>query len=413
MRIFLSYAKEDREAAQAVYLVLRDQGHRVFFDRTDLPAGEEFHNRIRLAVETSQLFILLLSASAIDKQSYTLSELEIAERARIKLLPVALDDVDFATLPESLKAVTIYRPDGNMPASVGAEVSHIAAGFRFKRLKLIAVAGLSIAVVSVAAFFGAMALHDHPSIGKDGAPAVLIPAGNVILGDDEDSPRREVFVGAFYLDTFEVTLARYDAFLKAMGNLDLPEDWPGGAIGDLPVVGVDWHDADAYCRWASKRLPTEAEWEKAARGGDGRKYPWGNDEPSPDRARFGITSHNSVYQGGVAPVGKYPKGASPFGIYDLAGNAAEWVSDWYSESFSSAETRNPKGPETGTAKVLRGGGWYDPAARITATKRMFANPAHRDNATGFRCAADAPNEGEWKGHLINGSVQNPSSAAAR
>ena len=392
MRIFLSYAKEDRDIAKAIYLALRDQGHRVFFDRTDLPAGEEFHNRIRRAIEGSHLFIFLLSAKAIDKQSYTLSELEVAEKSRIKLLPVALDDVDFSTIREPLKAITIFRSDGNIVASVGAEVSRIGAGFRRRRLKQVMAIGLFIGAVGGGLFYGARVLWHNSLNVKDGAPAVLIPAGNVTLGDDEDSPRREIFLEAFYLDTFEVTLRRYGAFLKSTGNQKLPEDWPEGAIGavgDLPVVGVDWHHADAYCRWAGKRLPTEAEWEKAAGGGDGRKYPWGNDKPTSDRARFSITSQNSVYRGGVAPVGKYPKGASPFGVHDLAGNVAEWVNDWYSENVSSAETHNPKGPETGTAKVLRGGGWYDPAARITTTKRMFADPAHRDDATGFRCAADA------------------------
>jgi hypothetical protein len=248
MRIFLSYASEDREAAKAIYLALRDQGYRVFFDRADLPAGEEFHNRIRQTIESSHLFIFLLSAKAIDKQSYTLSELEVAEKFQIKLLPVALDDVDFTTIPESLKAVTIYRSEGNIAASVGAEVSRIGAEFRRKRLKQIAAVGLFIAAVSGGLFYGARALQNHRSIGKDGAPAVLIPAGSVALGNDEDSPRRDLFLDAFYLDKFEVTLARYGDFLKATGNLKLPEDWPEGAIGaigDLPVVGIDWHDADA------------------------------------------------------------------------------------------------------------------------------------------------------------------------
>lgn len=391
MRIFLSYASEDREAAKTIYLALRDQGHKVFFDRTDLPAGDEFHNRIRQAIEKSHLFIFLLTAKAIDAGSYSLSELEVAEKSRIKLFPVALSEPDFTVIPASLKAVTVYRSDGNLAAGVAAEVSRIAAGNRRKRLKQWAVGLALIATVSGGLFYGARARRNDPSIGKDGAPAVLIPAGNFIMGDDENSPRREIFLDAFYLDKFEVTLARYGLFLKANGNLQPPDGWPennSSVIADRPVVGVNWQDAAAYCRWAGKRLPTEAEWEKAARSSDGRKYPWGNDEPSADRARFGASYGDSVYRDGIAPVGKYPKGVSPFGVYDLAGNAAEWVSDWYSEGLSSAEARNPKGPETGTAKVVRGGGWFDPPGRIMATKRMYAGPTHRDDATGFRCAAD-------------------------
>jgi formylglycine-generating enzyme required for sulfatase activity len=194
------------------------------------------------------------------------------------------------------------------------------------------------------------------------------------------------------MDQFEVTVARYAAFLKATGNVNPPEEWETidpEKNADLPVVGVDWQDAASYCRWAGKRLPTEAEWERAARGNDERKYPWGNDAASAERARFARPYKNPVYKDGVARVGSYPKGASPFGIYDLAGNVWEWVNDWYADSFRRDDVRNPRGPENGTRKIVRGGGWYDQADRIAATKRMYADPAQRSDDIGFRCAADA------------------------
>ncbi|MBM4299583.1 MAG: formylglycine-generating enzyme family protein, partial [Deltaproteobacteria bacterium] len=229
-------------------------------------------------------------------------------------------------------------------------------------------------------------------VGKDGAPAVLIPGGAFIMGNDEDSPRQEVFVGAFYLDKYEVTVARYAAFLKATGNVGVPEEWATVNLerdGELPVVSVDWQDASNFCQWAGRRLPTEAEWEKAARGGDERKFPWGNDTPSDERARFLKSYQNPVYKDGVAPVGSHPKGVSPYGVHDLAGNVWEWVADWFGESFSPGESRNPLGPKSGKSKVLRGGGWYDPPERVTAIRRMHAPPGHRDDSVGFRCAMDA------------------------
>lgn len=391
MRIFLSYAWQDREQAKSVYLALRDQGHRVFFDRADLPAGDEYHNRIREAIEGASLFIFLISPQALDAESYTLTELEIAESKRIKLLPVMLVEIDVAKVPASLRAVTIHRSDGNIAASVAAQVYRIATGFKRTRVKWFAAALLLIVVIVAGLFYAINLRSKQEYVGRDGAPAVLIPAGVFVMGDDDDSPRREIYVDGFYMDRYEITVSRYANFLAAIGDLNKPAEWPENnlrASGDFAVIGVDWHDADNYCRWAGKRLPTEAEWEKAARDGDGRKYPWGSDEPTSAHARFAVTQSNSVYKDGISQVGKYPNGIGPFGNFDLVGNAWEWVADWYSGSFSPTSLRNPKGPGTGTAKVLRGGGWLDPAERITATKRMYAAPEQRSEDVGFRCAAD-------------------------
>jgi formylglycine-generating enzyme required for sulfatase activity len=392
MRIFLSYAFQDREQAKSIYLGLRDQGHKVFFDRADLPAGEEYHNRIREAIQKSHLFIFLLSPNALDSNSYTLEELSIAEKAGSKLLPVVLREAAMDQIPAAIKAVTFHQPVGNLAASVAAEVHRIAADRTWKRVKRFAAALAIVAIVCAGLFYANDRRKQREFISKDGAPAVLISAGSFVMGDDENSPRRNIFVDNFYMDKYEVTVGRYGAFLKASVNFKPPEYWETVDLqndAELPVVGVDWRDADNYCRWARKRLPTEAEWEKAARGTDERKYPWGNDEPTPQHARFATPSDTSVYKGRVVRVGSYSKGASPFGVYDVAGNVWEWTADWYSETLSSDDLRNPKGPGSGRAKVLRGGGWFDAAERLTTTKRMYASPARQAADIGFRCASNA------------------------
>jgi len=391
MRMFLSYASQDKETAKEIYLALRDQGHKVFFDRADLPPGEEYHNRIREAIQSSHLFIFLISPDAIDGGSYTLTELDIAEQTRTKLLPVMLRKTDIVNLPATIKAVTFLETDGSLPGAIAAEVHGIAAEWRWRRLKLAAAATAFIVLVSAGLFYGLKARSRTAVIGKDGAPAVLIPAGSFVMGDNETSPRREIFVDAFYMDKFEITVGRYAKFLEATGHVRPPEEWETVKIqsdGELPVVGVDWGDAASYCQWAGKRLPTDAEWEKAARGANERKYPWGNETPTPERARYGRPYENPVYKDGVARVGSYPKGMRPFGVFDLSGNVTEWVADWFSESFPINEARNPKGPESGTGRVLRGGGWYDPAERISAARRMYASSSNRADDIGFRCAAD-------------------------
>jgi len=391
MKIFLSYASQDIESAKAIYLALRDQGHRVFFDRAELPAGDEYHNRIRAAIEKSRLFLFLISPNAVDAGSYTLTELDIADKAGSKILPVMIEKTPIESLPASIKGITFLQPDGSLPAAVAAEVHRIASSLRRKHIKQSLAAFVLVGIVAGVVFYALRMRSRTEIVGRDGAPAAVIPTGTFIMGDDEESPRREIFVDAFYLDRYEVTVARYAAFMKDTGNLKPPDEWETVDLkngGDLPVVGVNWQDASGYCHWAGKRLPTEAEWEKAARGNDERKYPWGNDPPTAERARYGKPYENPVYRDGVARVGSHATDRSPFGIFDLAGNVTEWVADWFSESFPEGDVRNPKGPDSGSGKVLRGASWYEPAERLGVTKRWHANPSSRNEGIGFRCARD-------------------------
>ena len=237
-------------------------------------------------------------------------------------------------------------------------------------------------------------------VGRDGSPMVLVPAGEFLMGNqaEEDAPPHRVYLDAFYIDRHEVTNGRYLKFVEATRHrapqhvVDPQYDlWAGTTlsqgVSDLPVVNVDWFDAAAYCRWAGKRLPTEAEWEKAARGTDNRLYPWGNEAPSLARLNF-----SRRWQGAhtLQPVGNYEAGNSPYGAQDMAGNVWEWVGDWYDAgSYAAGSARNPQGPSSGSSKILRGGSWTNSADTVRTTHRREEDPDMRNSDSGFRCARGA------------------------
>ena len=235
--------------------------------------------------------------------------------------------------------------------------------------------------------------------GKDGAPMVLIPQGKFLRGSanrgfDNERPLREVELDAYYLDKYEVTTGLYRQFMKVTGQ-EAPGFWPLVSADrdiDKAVVGVSWNDAKAYCEWAEKRLPTEAEWEKAARGTEGQTYPWGDMHPTQSLANFNQQwTEEETYSKRIKDVGSYEHGKSPYGVYDMAGNVWEWTADWYDPNYYPiSPSQNPKGPESGKTRVVRGGYWGDTTSRWLRSSTRGSNAVGTQGVfLGFRCAKDA------------------------
>jgi len=237
--------------------------------------------------------------------------------------------------------------------------------------------------------------YAQPSPGEK--DMVLIPHGEFTMGGthhDDETPHK-VVLDAFFIDKYEASNKRYGEFMKATSHA-APAYWDNRRLNkpEQPVVGVNWFDAKEFCEWEGKRLPTEAEWEKAAKGPEGdNHFPWGH-KPDQTKANYGQRI------GMTTPVDSYPEGASGYGVYNMAGNVFEWVADWYDPNYyKTSDALNPKGPDKGlnfakqgAVRSLRGGSWLAPELSIHTTHRFWNQPENNSYGVGlgFRCAKNVP-----------------------
>jgi len=407
--IFISYAHID---GVLVYPEIKslcvDHGYRIWYDE-GLDPGNEWPEEIARAINTSAIFIVFISQNAVQSRNVT-KEIHFALDQSKPFLAVHLEEV---SLPPGLK---LYM--GNIQAVMKWRMS--GDDYLRKMSKCLEKYGVQSGPVKPGPPPKDPAANESPPAPEkewpptirpdpDGEEMVRIPAGEFVMGSNEDDNEKtphNVFVAAFYMDKHEVTNQRFDRFVKATGfrteaeqagggvfwdgthfKQDASVNWkspfgPGDSLQDkmeLPVVQVSWNDAVAFCVWAGKRLPTEAEWEKAARGGlEGKKYPWG------DVDARGRACYDQAGTGRPDSVGKYA--ATGYGLFDMAGNVWEWCSDWYqADYYKNSPSKNPAGPTSGEDRVLRGGTWSYYGGYLRCADRSYSLPSFRFGYVGFRC----------------------------
>ncbi len=378
---FISYARKDGAFALQLAQALRDAGVEIWIDQRNLSVGTRWDDDVQQALETCEHFLIILSPASIQSENV---KNEIA---------VALDE-------NKIIVPVLYR-DCKTPLRL-RRMQHIDFTGDFQLALQELLEGLNVATPNHAQTQPNPSTEPAPKVITPPEGMVLIPAGYFLMGGDiheHEKPIHKVYVDAFFMDMYQVTVKQYQDFFKD-AQFSKPEKWNDQLkYPEHPVVLVSWDDAQAYAQWAGKRLPTEAEWEYAARGGytglNGKpryEYPWGN-EVSPGKANF-APNENRKWSWDNAErylkdIGSYPPNG--FGLYDMAGNAWEWCVDWFDEKYYEiSPERNPQGPSQGTRHILRGGSWINGPQSMRCADRLGYNSAVRGNRVGFRCAQDVP-----------------------
>ncbi len=485
MSTFISYSRVNSDFAVRLAQDLKSAGFDVWLDQLDIPTGARWDDAIEKALETSVIFLIVLSPQSIQSQNVK-DEIGYAIDAGKQILPVVIEDckvpfrlrrfqyVDFTGRPyeESLVKIKyllsntkvldeIKQADADEPDDEGKQTNNIPAqrspvpepkpthaieasvvppARKWNPWVFLAAAGV-VLIALIFLFRGNfMAPEASPtaettdtvpiaistpipftetatSVPASETPVLptstitpfpeewtdpsgtvmrLIPAGEFIMGSDtgetDERPVHTVFLDAYYIDKYEVTNALYGACVSA-NVCDPPKQtnsfrnvgyYGTSQFDNYPVIFVDWGMAKTYCEWRGAQLPTEAQWEKAARGTDGRTYPWG-DGLDCARANYGGCAQDTKF------IGSAERGRSIYGVYDMAGNVWEWVADWYSaDYYRDSHASNPKGPDAGASHVLRGGSWADLGSSSRSSNRYNVDASMYGNSVGFRCAIPAP-----------------------
>jgi formylglycine-generating enzyme required for sulfatase activity len=423
--VFISYAEPDRNIADMIYSALESKGIRGWAAHRDIAPGLNWPDEISKAITGSKILILVLSSNT-QKPRYVSMEVTQAEDENIIIIPFCIDEVPLRgglklllgnrhwinAFPkpqeEHLQQLveTVIRHLGIEPAipikkeklkvQPGADQVKPAAG-KIKAVKEETKKSPDMPddvkkVISKAHKVDKNKNGYWEAYYKDyDITMIYIPPGKFMMGsvdgDDDEKPLHEIDLDGYWIGKYEVTFAQYERYCNE-AKIEIPDDI-GWGRENRPVICVSWDDAAAYCQWLSQKtglkfkLPTEAQWEKAARGSDQHKYPWGSREPDKDLANF------SSNIGSTTPVDSYPAGASTYGLLDMAGNVWEWCSDWYeADYYKNSPPKNPAGPNSGSYRVVRGGRCSSLARSLRCAYRSSDGPSDRSFLLGFRLRQD-------------------------